>query len=248
VLLVDDGLPQLVDKVTAAVAALSPRPIRIVLNTNWHFDHADGNERLAASGAVVIAHANSRAHMLLEQRLPEFDSALVIPPYRTRALAVVTSGDSLIIHFNGDEIRAFHVPDAHSDGDLLIQFRNANVLHTGDLFFPNAIPFIHFSGGGTIEGAIRGAERIFELADSSTRVIPGHGPVSRRDDVRAYRDLLVAVRDRLIHLIEAGKTVDEVLAANPLADLYTGRRSYFAIENLTRYGYLDLKRSREAHR
>jgi len=248
VLLIDDEFPQLVDKIKAAVADLSPRPIRIVLNTNWHYDHADGNERLAESGALVIAHENSRAHMLVEQRAPELDPGLTIPPYRKGALPIVTCGDSLTVHFNGDEIRAVHVPNAHSDGDLVFQFKMANVLHTGDLFFPNAIPFINFSGGGSIEGMIRAAERILQMTDANTRVIPGHGPVSGRGDVRAYRELLVIVRDRLSQLIDAGKTVDEVVAANPLADLYKGRRSYFKVESLTRYGYMDLKRGREGRK
>jgi glyoxylase-like metal-dependent hydrolase (beta-lactamase superfamily II) len=248
VLLIDDGFPQLADKVKSAVAELSPRPIRIVLNTNWHFDHADGTEWLAEAGAIVIAPERSRARMLSEQSVPEF-SGQVIPPYRKAALPVVTCGESLSLHFNGDEIRAMHVPNAHSDGDLLFQFVKANVLQTGDLFFPKAIPFIHFTGGGSIEGMIRAADRILELCDANTRIIPGHGPVSNRDDVRAYRELLVTIRDRLMQAIETGKTVDEVVAANPLADLYPkGRRSYFKPEDLTRYGYLDLKRSRESRR
>lgn len=245
VLLIDDEFPQLVDKIKAAVARLSSQPIRIVLNTNWHFDHADGNERLAQAGAVVIAHENSRAHMLVEQRFPELDPGVTIPPYRKAALPIVTFGDSLTVHFNGDEIRAVHLANAHSDGDLVFQFKKGNVLHTGDLFFPNAIPFINFSAGGSVEGMVRAADRILEMTDANTRVIPGHGPVSSRDDVRASRDLLVTVRDRLVQLIEAGKTVDEVVAANPLADLYKGRRSYFPVDKFTRYSYLDLKQSRE---
>jgi cyclase len=248
VLLIDDEFPELIDKVKAAVSVLSSRPIRIVLNTNWHFDHADGNERLAESGAIVIAHEKSRAHMQQEQRFPEFDPDLTIQPYPKTALPVVTFCDSVTVHFNGDDIHAVHLPNAHSDGDLVFQFKKSNVIHTGDLFFPNAIPFINFSGGGSIEGMIRSTDRILNMCDANTRVIPGHGQVSNRDDVRAFRNLLVTVRNRLIQLIKAGKTVDEVVEANPLADLYKGRQSYFKIENLTRYGYMDIKRNQEAPR
>jgi glyoxylase-like metal-dependent hydrolase (beta-lactamase superfamily II) len=237
-----------VEKITAAVAALSSRPIRIVLNTNWHYDHADGNERLADAGAVVMAHEKSRARMLAEQRAPELHPTLTIPPYVEAALPVVTCADSLTVHFNGEEIRGVYIPNAHSDGDLLYQFQNANVLHTGDLFFLNAIPFINFTGGGTIDGMIRAADRIIEMGDAGTRIIPGHGAVSTRDDVRAFRDLMVTIRDRLNRVIDLGKSVDEAVEANPLADLYKGRRSYFQIENLTRYGYLDAKRARDAHK
>jgi cyclase len=248
VLLVDTGFPELADKLKATVAELSPRPIRIVLNTNQHFDHADGNEWLAGTGAIVIAHERARARMLEDQRLPEFSATVVIPPYPKAALPVVTCGESLTIHFNAEEIRAIHIPNAHSDSDLLYQFVHANVLHTGDLFFPNAIPFIAFSGGGSIEGMIRGADRILELCDEKTQVIPGHGPISNRDGVRAFRDLLVTIRDRLTQAIDAGQTVDEVVAARPLADLYQGRQPFFGEKALTRYGYIDLKRGREDRR
>ena len=242
-LLVDTGFPELADKLKAAVAELGPQPIRIVLNTHPHFDHVDGNEWLAGTGALIIAHERSRARMLEEQRLPEFSAKIVIPPYPKAALPVVTCRESLTLHFNGDEIRAYHVPNAHSDGDLLIQFVKANVLHTGDLFIPDAIPFIAFSGGGSLDGMIRGTERILELCDENTQAVPGHGRLSNRDDVRAQRDLLVAIRDRLTQAIAAGKTVDEVVAAKLFADLYQGRQPYLKAEALARYGYLDLKRS-----
>jgi glyoxylase-like metal-dependent hydrolase (beta-lactamase superfamily II) len=258
VLLIDDGIPGLLeranrgpfaDNIKAAVAAITPRPIRIVLNTSWHYDHSDANEGLADSGAVVIAHEGSRARLLMTgQRAPELDPVLVLPSYSGNALPVVTFSDSLAIRFDGEDISAIHVPGAHADGDVLYRFRNANILVTGDLFFPNAIPFINFSGGGTIDGMIRAADRILEIADANTRVVPGHGPVSTRDDVKSFRDLLATIRDRLSAAITSGKTVDETLAANPLADLYPGRRSYFRIESLTRYGYLDVKRAADARR
>ncbi len=242
VLLIDNQFPQLADKIKAAVAQICRLPIRIVYNTNWHYDHADGNERFAQDGALVVAHENSRAHMLVEQRAPELDSAFKIAPYPKGALPVVTFHDSLTFHFNDDEIQAICLPNAHSDGDLVFRFKNANVIHTGDLFFPNAIPFINFSGGGSIEGMIHASDRILEMTDENTRVIPGHGAISNRDDVRSFRDLLATIRDRLIKLIVSGKTVDEAIASKVLADLYKGRRSYFHIDKLTRYGYLDLKR------
>jgi len=136
VLLIDDGVVPAGEKVNAALAALDPRPPRIVLNTNWHFDHADGNEAFAAQGAIVMAHPLSRPHMLIEQRITELDPVLVVKPYRRGALPAVTMDEPTSIHFNGDEVAAVHVPTAHSDGDLAYYFRTANVLFTGDLFFP----------------------------------------------------------------------------------------------------------------
>jgi glyoxylase-like metal-dependent hydrolase (beta-lactamase superfamily II) len=258
VLLIDDGSPGLVerasrgpfaDNIKAAVATISLRPIRIILNTSWHYDHADANEGLAGAGAVVIAHERSRARLLMtDQRVPELDPALRFPIYDGNALPVVTFADALVIRFNGEEISAIHIPSAHSDGDVMYRLSNANVLVTGDLFFPNAIPFINFSGGGTIDGVIRAADLILEGTDANTRIVPGHGPVSTRADVKAYRDLMSTIRDRFAAVIASGKSVDEAVAANPLADLYAGRRSYFKIENLTRYGYLDVKRALDARK
>ncbi len=248
VLLIDNQFPGLQAKIRAAVAELSARSIRFALNTNWHYDHADGNEWLAQSGAIVVAHETSRANMLREWRAPEFSATAVFASYRAAALPVVTASDSLIIHFNGDAITGAHIPRAHSDGDLLYRFNKANVLSTGDLFFPKAIPFINFSSGGSLAGMIRAADRILAITDAQTRIIPGHGPVSGRDDVTAARELLMTIHSRLLKEIEAGKTVEEVVAANPLADLYPGRTSYFKVEILTRYGYQDVAREASARR
>jgi cyclase len=223
VLLVDDGVVPAVDKVKAALAALDARPPRIVLNTNWHYDHADGNEAFALQGAVVMAHRLSRSHMLAEQRITELEPALVVPPYRRGALPVVAIDEPSAIHFNGDEIAAIHIPTAHSDGDLAYYFRKTNVLFTGDLFFPAGTLFIHYSGGGTLAGMIRAADRILAITNEQTRIVPGHGPVCGRADVGAARDFLVAIRDRVQALLAKGQSVEQVVAANPLRDLFKGR-------------------------
>lgn len=225
VLLIDDGVVPAVQNVRAAIAALDPRPPRIVLNTNWHYDHADGNEAFAALGATVIAHPRSRPHMLSEQRITELEPTLVVAPYRRGALPVVTLDEPATIHFNGEEIAVIHVPDAHSDGDLAFHFRAANVIFTGDLFFPVGGLFIHYTGGGTTGGMIRAADRILALANDETRIVPGHGPVCGRADVVAARTFLVAMRDRIQALMARGQTVEQVVAADPLRDLFTGPQS-----------------------
>ena len=239
-LLIDDEFPELVDKIRAAAAALRPGPIRFVLNTNWHYDHANGNELLAKAGAVVIAHENSRQHMMVEQTYPDLGPDLKIAPYPPGALPVITVGDTLTVHFNGDEIRMVHVPNAHSDGDLLVRFVRANVLHTGDLFFSNGFPFINISMGGTIDGMIRAADVILGLCDERTKVIPGHGPLSDRAGVQAFKDLLVAGRARVSALIEAGKTLEEVIAAKPAEGLLKGAKSWLSPEMFVRLVYEDL--------
>jgi cyclase len=240
VLLVDDEFPELVEKIKAAVAQLDPGPIRFVLNTNWHYDHANGNELLTEGGAIVIAHENSRKHMLGEQRLPELYPDLKIPPYPKKALPVITVTNALTLHFNGDEIRMAYVPNAHSDGDLLFRFVKANVVHAGDLFFSNGFPFINISAGGTVEGMIKAAEEILGMCDERTKVIPGHGPLSDREGVRAFKDLLVAGRDRIAALVKQGKSLDETVAAKPAEGLYKGGKSWLSPDMFVKIVYQDL--------
>jgi cyclase len=240
VLLVDDEFPELVQKIKAAVAKLYPGPIRFVLNTNWHYDHADGNALLAESGAIIIAHENSRKHMLGEQVAPELDPDFKIPPYPKKALPVITVANSLTLHFNGDEIRMLYVPNAHSDGDLLFHFVKANVIHTGDVFFSNGFPFINISAGGTVEGMIKAADSILGICDEQTKVIPGHGPVSNADGVRAFRDLIASGRDRIATMVNQGKTLDDVLASKPVEGLYKGGESWFSADTFVKVVYLDL--------
>jgi len=240
ILLVDDEFPELVEKIKAAVAKLNPGPIRFVLNTNWHYDHADGNELLAEAGAIVIAHENSRKHMLSEWSAPELDSDFKIPPYPKKALPVITVSNSLTLHFNGDEIRMLYVPNAHSDGDLLFHFVKANVIHTGDLFFSNGFPFINISAGGTVEGMIKAADIILGMCDDRTKVIPGHGPFSGPDGVRAFRDLIVSGRDRIAALVTQGKSLDETLVSKPVEGLYKGGESWLTPDMFVKMVYLDL--------
>ncbi len=240
VLLVDDEFPELVEKIKAAVAKLHPGPIRFVLNTNWHYDHADGNKLLAEAGAIVIAHENSRKHMLSEWGAPELDPDFKIPPYPKKALPVITVSNSLTLHFNGDEIRMLYVPNAHSDGDLLFHFVKANVIHTGDLFFSNGFPFINISAGGTVEGMIKAADIILGMCDERTKVIPGHGPLSGPGGVRAFRDLVVSGRERVAALIKQGKSLDEVLASKPMEGLYKGGESWLSSDMFVKVVYMDL--------
>jgi len=216
VFLIDDQYAVMTTKITEALAKLSPEPPRFVLNTHWHGDHTGGNENLADKGSLVVAHDNVRVRMGTEQFSKFFERTT--PPSATAALPVVTFNDSVSFFLNGDEIRGIHVPDAHTDGDVFIHFSKANVIHTGDLVFAGMYPFIDLDSGGTVAGVIAAVDRMLALADDGTRVIPGHGEVTDKAGLAAYREMLAVSSGRVRELVKAGKTVEEVLAANPNAD------------------------------
>ncbi len=215
--LVDSQFAELHDKIVEAVSSVGKGPIRYILNTNWHYDHALGNEAFHKAGAVIIGQANCAARMPSEQKHAVIDGAT--PAYPAGAWPEVTFADSLTLRLNGEEIEALHFPGAHSDADALYRFKKANVIHTGDLFFSAGYPYIDIGNGGSIDGMIAAAERILALADERTKLIPGHGPLADRTRLGAYRTMLVEVRARVAKLIKDGRTEAEAIAAKPTADL-----------------------------
>ena len=213
--LIDDDYAGLSDKILAAISAQTEQPLRFVINTHWHFDHAGGNEALGSSGATIVAHTNVRKRLSSEQFIKAFDKT--VPPTAKPGLPVITFDDALAFHLNGDDIDVFHVPPAHTDGDALVYFKDSNVLHTGDVYFNGLYPFIDTSSGGRINGMIAAAEEALALADDKTKIIPGHGPLSNKAELQTYRDMLVSVRDTVQAMREAGKSRAEVVAAKPTA-------------------------------
>jgi glyoxylase-like metal-dependent hydrolase (beta-lactamase superfamily II) len=215
VFLVDDQYAPLTPKIKAAIAAITDKPVRFVLNTHWHGDHTGGNENLGSSGVLIVAHDNVRRRMSTEQLIAAFNEK--VPPSPAAALPIVTYSDDVTFHLNGDEIHCFHVPPAHTDGDSIVHFRQANVVHMGDVFFNGLYPFIDVSSGGSLEGMIGAADRVLALVDDKTQIIPGHGPLGTRADLQAFRDMLAGVRDRVKPLVTQGKSLAEVQAAKPTA-------------------------------
>ncbi len=217
VFLVDDQYAPLTEKIKAAVATVSDKAIRFVLNTHWHGDHVGGNENLGKAGAVLVAHENVRKRMSKDQFIKLFDRT--IPASPAAALPLVTFAESLSFHLNGEDVDAIHVPPAHTDGDVVVFFRKANVIHAGDTLFNGMYPVVDLSSGGSVDGMIGAADRILAAADAATKIIPGHGPLAMKADVKAFREMLLASRDAVQPLVKAGKTLDEVKAAKPTAAL-----------------------------
>jgi len=213
---IDDQFAPLTDKILAAIRAITPDPVRFVINTHLHGDHTGGNENLGKAGALVVAHENVRRRMSAEQFSATFNRTTPASP--EGALPVVTFTEAVTFHWNGDEIRVHHVAPAHTDGDSIVRFVKADVVHMGDLFFNGGYPFIDTSSGGRVDGVIAAAEETLAAIGEKTRIIPGHGPLATRADLQSYRDTLTLLRDRIAKLKAEGKSRDEVIAAKPTAD------------------------------
>lgn len=216
VFMVDDDFAPMAPKLKAAVAALTNRPVQFLLNTHFHFDHTGGNEVFGQTGAVIVAHDNVRRRMSSEQLISFIGARQAASP--RIALPVVTVPGEVKLHVNGDEVHAFHVPAAHTDGDLIVRFTQANVVHMGDTFFNGMYPFIDGSSGGTPDGVLAAYDRVLALADAQTRIIPGHGPLATKADLQATREMLAAVTARIKAARQAGQTSEQIAAGKPAGE------------------------------
>ena len=213
---VDDQFAPLTDKILAAIAEVTDGAVRFVLNTHWHGDHTGGNENLGKAGAMIVAHENVRKRLNPAEFSEVMGRSQQAPP---DALPVVTFTDAVNFHWNGENIRVLHVDPAHTDGDAIVHFTNANVVHMGDTFFRGRYPFIDVDSGGDIDGVIAAADHVLAAVDSSTKIIPGHGSLSTPDDLRDYRNMLITVRDRVQVMLNDGMSVEDIVAAKPTSDL-----------------------------
>lgn len=215
--IIDDQFAPLTPKIQAALAKLSDKPARFVLNTHWHFDHTGGNENFGKAGTLIVAHDNVRVRMSSDQFIEAMQMKLPASP--AVALPVVTFDASTTFHINGDAIRAVHVPNAHTDGDSLVHFTKANVIHMGDTLFSNGYPFVDLSSGGSLEGLLAAHAKALAMGNDSTRYIAGHGPVTSKAELSAYRAMVAEVVAKVRAGIAAKRTVDQIVASKPTAAL-----------------------------
>ncbi len=241
VVIVDDQFEELAPKLRAAVALLSDKPIRFLVNTHWHFDHTGANAALGRTGTVIVAHGKVRERMSTTQL-----GALTgrpTPPSPPEALPIVTFDQAVTLHLNGEDLEVSHVASAHTDGDAIIRYRKANVVHMGDVFFVGSYPFIDTASGGSLEGMIAALAQTLPTLDEATRVIPGHGPVVGREKMREFHDMLVTIRDRIVRYIRAGRTLEQVVASKPTAEFdaeWAG--SFWKPDQWVARAYTDLRR------
>jgi glyoxylase-like metal-dependent hydrolase (beta-lactamase superfamily II) len=224
-MIVDDQFAPLTPKIQAAIAGLGATPVKFLVNTHWHFDHAGGNENFGKAGATIVAHENVRERLAAGGTT----AGNTTPPAPREALPVVTYDDSLSFHVNGDEIEVIHTGGGHTDGDSVILWRRANVLHTGDLMMNGlGFPFIDISSGGNVEHLLRSLDQMVAMTDGETVIIPGHGELADRLDLIAWRRMIASAVDRVERLKDAGRTLEEAKAAKPLAGLSNAEGGFVA--------------------
>jgi len=208
ILVVDDQFAPLADKILAAIKDIDPGPIKFVLNTHWHGDHTGGNVVFGPL-APIIAHTNVRERLTTPQHLNE----RTIDPLPAKGLPVITFDNSIALHFNGEDIDVIHFPHGHTDGDSVVFFKKSNVVHMGDLMFSGMFPFVDLDHGGDIVGLTVNVAAIIERLPADVKLIPGHGPISTLDDLKAFHAMLEKTTNFVRKRIKAGKTLESLKEA-----------------------------------
>jgi glyoxylase-like metal-dependent hydrolase (beta-lactamase superfamily II) len=217
VLIVDDQVPELIPRIQSSIHELGGGDIDFVINTHWHFDHADGNEMLGSEGSWIISQVNSREMLKDRQLINLVGLKIDQPAYSDVALPVITYENHMQLHFNGEQIDLLHVGPAHTTGDTVVFFKGSNVVHMGDVY-NSRFPFIDADNGGDLDGAIRFCEHVLAEIDENTKVVPGHGVIGSYQDFTDYVSMLKTIRQRIAAMIADGASLEEVIAAKPTAE------------------------------
>jgi glyoxylase-like metal-dependent hydrolase (beta-lactamase superfamily II) len=215
--IIDDQFAPLTEKILAAIKSVGGDTPRFLINTHFHGDHTGGNENLGNAGTLIVSHDKVRERLVAGSYIKEF--GMNSPPANKVALPVLTFSEDMHFHIKGDSVNAVHVPSAHTDGDSIIYFKKANVVHAGDIFFNGFYPFIDAANGGSLRGTIAAVDAMLAATDSKSKIIPGHGPLADKAQLQAYRDMLAIAYARLLKLKNDGVSAEDAVIQDPLSDL-----------------------------
>ena len=239
VVLIDDSMPPFLDIMTQAIKELTDKPVDFLINTHVHGDHTGNNETYGKAGTHIVAHDNLRKH-LVTKGIRTRDGVIPAPK---DFLPVLTFSNEMSFHFNEQPATAIHVPQAHTDGDAIIHFTNANIIHAGDTFFNGVFPFIDLNSGGTVDGFINAQIKMISLSNDETQIIPGHGELANKKDLQASIDMLIEAKSLVAKQVQTGQTLEQVLANNPLKKFHDDWNwGFISTERMTTQLYEDLSK------
>lgn len=236
IIIIDDQFAPLTEKIKTALSKINDKPVRFVINTHFHGDHAGGNENFGGQGAIIVAHDNARKRLSVDYFFEALKQTQKASPYI--ALPKVTFADSVTFHLNGETIHVFYAKNAHTDGDVIIHFKESNIFHCGDVFVRYGFPFIDVGAGGSIDGMIKAIESLITITNDQSKIIPGHGAMSTRKDLIDYKNMLVTVSNRVADGIKQGKTLQQIADSDPLKGYVAVFDKYFFVESI----YTSLKK------
>jgi cyclase len=228
IILVDDQYAPVTEKMKSVIANITDKPIKFVINTHWHPDHAGGNEKLGEEGAIIISHENVRKRLGNDQFFDSINQT--IPALSKKGLPIITFSDNMTIYQNNDEIRISYLDNGHTDGDSAVYFSQNNVIHVGDDFSDKAYPFMDLSTGGSIDGLISSLHLIISMIDNETKVVAGHSGISNQTKVKDYTNMLIDVRSLIRNMIKEGKSLDEIIQSKPTSQYDTIYQDYSFIK------------------
>lgn len=208
IVLIDDQMSGLNQKLIAELANISEQSVKFIINTHYHYDHTDGNKALGKEGALIVSHENVRKRLTSDQVIEYFKyNQAAYPP---EALPKVTFLDSMTLHLNGETLEVYHFPNAHTDGDAIIYFKESNVVHMGDIFVTYGFPFVDVPNGGKVSGIISACSQIISRTNDETKFIPGHGSISSREDLMNYKNMLAEIHTRVTDQYKSGTLLSEI--------------------------------------
>jgi len=230
IIIIDDQFGPLTEKIKTALSKISDKPVKFVINTHFHGDHAGGNENFGKQGAIIVAHDNARKRLSVDYFFEAFKETQKASPYE--ALPKVTFADSVTFHLNGETVHVFYAKNAHTDGDVIIHFKESNIFHCGDVFVRYGFPFIDDGGGGSIDGMVNAIERLITMTNDQSKIIPGHGAMSTKKDLIDYKNMLVTVRTRIADGIKQGKTLQQIADSDPLKGYIAIVDKFFFVQGI----------------